>query len=209
MPRAQRENSFTPKTPTERQALAALRPTSGFGRKEFHGWVLAQLEIIRDPDAWYVEKKHILDSPTKAVRQLRAWAKTAMRMADDLAKQAWSSRLSPFVCWLPAPVEELREYAQRLTEAAVHLDKKIVRTPNRHRVHPQTVEIVQLVNLVAGATGSPHWKDLATLIGAACKDSSWNEDRLRKAVKYHQKREPESKPLGDIRTSKSQTRQSN
>jgi hypothetical protein len=140
----QREDRFRPKTLTERQALAALRPTPGLGRKEFHGWVLSQLEIIHDPAAWYEEKKYVLDSPT-TVRQLRAWAKAALRMADDLAKQAWSSRLSPFAGWLPGLVEELREYAQGLTEAADRLDNKIVRTPNRHRVHQQTVEIVHLV----------------------------------------------------------------
>ena len=33
----QREDRFRPKTLTERQALAALRPTPGLGRKEFHG----------------------------------------------------------------------------------------------------------------------------------------------------------------------------
>ena len=176
---------FQLETPGQVAALAALEPTSG-KREEFRCHVLLQLETIHKVGTRR-PKEGVLESPVTAMRELRRRAKTAQRMADSLEEQSCASLRSPFFTLPEPPAKELRQYAQDLREQADTLQKVSPRSGG-HRIHQQTIEIMWLVAHVEQETGSPHWKRLAVLIQAATGDASFNEDRLRKMVKYHRKK---------------------
>ena len=176
---------FQLETPGQVAALAALEPTSGKG-EEFRCHVLLQLETIHKVGTGR-PKKGVLESPATAMRELRRRAKTAQRVADSLEEQSSALLRSSFFTVPEPPAKELRQYAQDLREQADTL-QKVSPSSGGHRIHRQTIEIMWLVAHVEQETGRPHWKRLAVLIQAATGDASFNEDRLRKMIKYHRKK---------------------
>ena len=176
---------FQLETPGQVAALAALEPTSGKG-EEFRCHVLLQLETIHKVGTGR-PKKGVLESPATAMRELRRRAKTAQRVADSLEEQSSALLRSSFFTVPEPPAKELRQYAQDLREQADTL-QKVSPSSGGHRIHRQTIEIMWLVAHVEQEIGRPHWKRLAVLIQAATGDASFNEDRLRKMIKYHRKK---------------------
>lgn len=111
-------------------------------------------------------------------------------MADQLAKDV--AKLQglgfPRVEIPSAPIRQLKEYANLLKEHADADEPYVARPPLRRRKSKNTNDIIALVRFVEQVTGKPHWNRLAVLVQAAVGDKGFNEDRLRKIVKYHEKK---------------------
>lgn len=188
-------DSFQVQTDEQRKALAALRPMSG--SVEFFGQlVLNLLHIISNADIYYHSKQQTVNAgssyrvlPAK-LREYRRAAKSAEKMADRLAKDAAKLRGFGFPRFeIPTPpVHELKMYANLLKEHADADRPYIARPQLRRKPNKSTNDIIALVRLVKLETGKPHWNRLATLVGAALGDNGFDEDRLRKMVKYQERR---------------------
>jgi hypothetical protein len=123
------------------------------------------------------------------VLNLKRSAASVQRMADQLeegVRKLVQSDLSLMSVLPRPPVEELRSYAETLTVQADNDQRYVGRPIQRHETHRETREIIALVSFVEEQTGKPHWKSLAVLVAAAL-GQPFNEDRLRKLVKYHEK----------------------
>ena len=195
MRRSVQPSSFQLQTTDQKAALAALKPVSG-SVELFHQLILNLLHIISNPDIYYHSKRQIVNtgpsykvSPAK-LREYRRAAKSAEKMADRLAKDAAKLRGFGFPRFeIPSPpVHELKMYANLLKEHADADQPYVARPPLRHKRNKNTNDIIALVRLVEQQTGKPHWNRLATLVAAALGDNGFDEDRLRKIVKYHERR---------------------
>ena len=194
---------FELKTPKQRAALACLQPITGVSRASFDQSVISLLSVIHSPDAYYRTNEK---SPAQTVRELKRWARGAQRFADGLEDQKWSSVRSPFTVLPDPPISALRDYAAQLLDRAVAVQKSHKVGADRHGTHQQTIDILFLFRLIEQTTGKPNWDAVTTLIQAATGDVGFSRDRLRKLVKYQEKkyyalkRDQKSSTLGSVPT---------
>jgi hypothetical protein len=189
------QNVLQLRTRKEKAALAALRPVCG-SIEEFHRLVLNLLDIIARPEIYYRSNRQTVTRglsyrvSAAEIREYRRTAKSAEKMANQLAKDEAKLRAFGFSRFeIPAPpIGELKRYARLLEQHADADQPYVTRPVLRHRRHKSTSDIIALVRLVEQESGKPNWKNLAILIKAALGDTGFNEDRLRKIVKYHEKK---------------------